>query len=179
MTVTIGTSPVQFQVRQGRNLLALAILLPLTVAALTVAYQQRADLGPGHWWVLVFPALASATAYRIANRRVPLSLDADSVRVSTGHTLLGLRTTIPWAQVKRIRVTAAGMLLIEMRDSARWATDKPWLVRANLRTNERKYHAAVIQPLRELAGTPQQIVERVQAAAPVRVDAPEALRAPG
>ncbi|MBW3568493.1 MAG: tRNA lysidine(34) synthetase TilS, partial [Proteobacteria bacterium] len=55
------------------------------------------------------------------NRRVPLALDAAGVRVATGHTLLGLRTTIPWSQVKRLRVTAAGMLLIEMRDSARWA----------------------------------------------------------
>ena len=178
MTVALRTTPVQFPVRQGRNILALAILVPLTVTALFVAYQQRAELGPDDWWVLVFPALTAATAYRVANRRVPLALDADGVRVATGHTLLGLRTTIPWAQVKRVRVTAAGMLLIEMRDSAGWAADKPWLVRANLRTNERKYSAAVIQPLRELAGTPQQIVEQVRAAAPVRVDAPKALRMP-
>ena len=175
--MTVGTHPVRFEVRQGRNLLALAVLLPLTVAALVVAYQQRAELGPGHWWVLVFPTLAAATAYRIVRRRVPLALDADGIRLATGHTVLGLRTSIPWSQVKRMRVTAAGMLLIEMRDSAGWAADQPWLVRANLRTNERKYRAAVIQPLRELSGTPQQIVQRLQAAAPVRVDAPEALRA--
>ena len=176
--MTVGTQPVQFQVRQGRNLLALAVLLPLTLTALFVAYQQRAELGPGHWWVLVFPILAGATAYRIVRQRVPLALDADGVRLATGHTVLGLRTTIPWSQVKRMRVTAAGMLLIEMRDSAGWAADKPWLVRANLRTNERKYNAAVIQPLRELAGTPQQIVQRLTEAAPVRVEAPEALRTP-
>ena len=173
-----GAHPVQFQVRQGRNLLALAVLLPLTIAALVVAYQQRAELGLGHWWVLVFPALAGATGYRIVRRRVPLALDPDVIRLATGHTVLGLRTTIPWSQVKRMRVTAAGMLLIEMRDSAGWAADQPWLVRANLRTNERKYRAAVIQPLRELAGTPQQIVQRLTDAAPVRVEAPEALRTP-
>lgn len=178
MTVTVTAQPARFHVRQGRNILALAILLPLTVVALVVAYQQRADLGLGHWWVLVFPALAAATAYRIVRRRVPLALDADGIHLATGHTVLGLRTTIPWSQVKRMRITAAGMLLIEMRNSAGWAADQPWLVRANLRTNERKYDAAVIQPLRELAGTPQQIVERLQAAAPVRVDAPEALRRP-
>jgi hypothetical protein len=178
MTAALDAGPVEFAVRQGRNLLALAVLLPLTVAALVVAYQQRAELGLDDWWVLVFPALAAATAYRVVRRRVPLALGPDGVRVATGHTLLGLRTTIPWSQVKRMRITAAGMLLIEMRDSAGWAADKPWLVRANLRTNERKYKAAVIQPLRELAGPPQQIVERLQTAAPVRVDAPEALRMP-
>lgn len=176
MTATGTAQPVRFHVRQGRNILALAVLLPLTVAALIVAYQQRAELGPGHWWVMVFPALAAATAYRIVRRRVPLALEPDGIRLATGHTVLGLRTTIPWSQVKRMRITAAGMLLIEMRSSAQWAVDQPWLVRANLRTNERKYNAAVIQPLRELAGTPQQILERLQAAAPVRVDAPEALR---
>lgn len=178
MTVTRQSGPAQFPVRQGRNILALSLLVPLTVAALVVAYQQRADLGPDHWWVLVFPTLAAATAYRIVRRRIPLTLDERGLTLATGHTVLGLRTTIPWTQVKRARVTAGGLLLFELRDAAGWAADKPWLVRANLRTNERKYNAAVVQPLRELAGTPQQIVERVQAAAPVRVDAPEALRMP-
>jgi hypothetical protein len=177
MTVKVAT-PVEFQVRQGRNILALAILAPLTVMALVVAFQQDGGVGLDEWWVAVFPVLAAATAYRIVNRRVPLTMDEQGLRLATGHTLLGLRTTIPWSQVRRMRVTAAGMLLIEMRDSAGWAADKPWLVRANLRTNERKYNAAVIQPLRELAGTPQEIVARLQATAPVRVDAPDALRTP-
>jgi hypothetical protein len=165
-----------FPVRQGRNVLALVILLPLTAAALAVGYDQRAELGPQHWWIAVFPLLAAATAYRLVRRRVPLTVSDDGLRLATGHTLLGLRAAIPWSQVLRLRVTAAGLLLVEMRNAESWAADQPWLVRANLRTNERKYGAAVVQPLRELAGTPEQIIARLHEASPVRLDAPEALR---
>ena len=168
--------PETFEVRQGRNLLALAVLVPLTVAALVVGYDQRAELGLDDWWILVFPFLSGATAYRLIRRRTPLVLDAEGLTLATGHTVLGLRTRVPWSQVKRMRVTAAGLLLIELRNAERWAADEAWLVRANLRTNERKYNAAVVQPLRELAGAPAEIVARLSAASPVRVDAPEALR---
>lgn len=170
-------SQTTFEVRQGRNLVALVVLLPLTVTALVVGLGQD-ELGLDDWWIAVFPLLTAATAYRLIRRRTPLVLDAEGLRLATGHTVLGLRATVPWSQVKRMRVTAGGLLLVELRNAQAWAEDKPWLVRANVRTNERKYDAAVVQPLRELAGTPQTVVERLRAAAPVKVDAPQALRVP-
>ena len=173
-----SAGPLALRVRRGRNALALVLLVALSALALYVAYTERASLGLSHWWVAVFPTLAVITAYRLVRPRVPLALDAEGLRVASGSTLLGLRTTIDWRAVKRLRVTAAGLLLVELRDSERWARDKPWLVRANMRTNERKSNAAVVQPLRELSGTPQDIVAALRAASPVRVDAPEGMRGP-
>lgn len=172
-------SPLELPVRQGRNVLAFVILLPLAVLALYAGYEQRDMLGPGHWWVLVFPLLLGATVYRLWRRRVPLALDSDGVRARTGMTLLGLRTEVPWRAVRRIRVTAAGLLLIELKDGESWGADKPWLVRANLRANHRKTGAEIVQPLRELAGSPEEITKRVIAMSPVRVEAPDALRGRG
>ena len=100
------------------------------------------------------------------------------MRVATGHRLLGLRAEIPWREVKQMRIIASGLLLIELHDSARWASDQPWLVRANLRTNERRFSAAVVQPLRELAGTTSEILARLRATAPVKVSAPEGMGGP-
>ena len=158
---------------------ALVLLVTLSGLALYVAYAERASLGLSHWWVAVFPALTVLTAYRLVRPRLPLVLDAEGLRVASGSNLLGLRTTIDWRAVKRMRVTATGLLLVELRDAERWAQDKPWLVRANIRTNERKHKAAVVQPLRELAGAPSDIVARLRAAAPVRVDAPEGMKGHG
>lgn len=164
-------------VRRGRNAVALVALVVLTGLALFVAYAERDTIGPGHWWVLVFPALALATAYRQVRPRVPMILDSEGIHVVTGLPVLGLRATFDWAAVKRLRVTAAGLLLVELKDSERWSQDRPWLVRANVRANQRRMNAAVVQPLRELAGRPEHIVGQVRAVAPVRLDAPEALRA--
>ena len=77
-------------VRRGRNAVALVALLVLTGLAFYVANTERATLGAGHWWVLVFPSLA-------------------------------LRATFEWSSVKRLRVTAAGLLLVELKDSERWS----------------------------------------------------------
>lgn len=165
----------EFPVRAGRNILSLVLLVPLTVAALVLGLGQPGSLGLDDWWIAVFPVLTAAGVYRLIRRRIPLVLDREGIRVATGHRLLGLRATIPWREIKRLRILASGLLLIDLHDSARWAGDKPWLVRANMRTNERKYSAAVVQPLRELAGTPQQILARLRAAAPVKVTAPEGL----
>ena len=172
-TTEAETSAVAFPVRSGRNIASLILLVPLTVAALVLGLGQAGSLGLEDWWIAVFPALTGAGVYRLVRRRVPLLLDRDGIRLSTGHRILGLRTTIPWREVKRLRIIASGLLLIDLHDSARWGGDKPWLVRANLRTNERRYSAAVMQPLRELAGTPQEILARLRAAAPVKVTAPE------
>lgn len=152
--------------------MALALLLALTGLACWVAYQERATLGIGHWWVLVFPTLALVTAYRQVRPRVPMILDPGGIHVMSGLPILGLRATFDWAAVKRLRVTAAGLLLVELKNAEAWSEGRPWLVRANVRANERRMKAAVIQPLRELAGPPAQIVERVRAAAPVKVEAP-------
>ena len=170
---TTASTPVAFPVRRGRNAAALVLLLVLSGLALYVAYNERANLSLSYWWVLVFPALTLITAYRLVRPRVPLLLDADGVHARTGHSLLGLRATVGWRDIKRIRVTAGGMILIEVRDSERWAADKSWLVRANMRTAERKSKAAIVQPLRELAGTPEAIVGTLRSAARVRVEAPE------
>lgn len=151
-------------------------LVALSGAALWVAYQERATLGPGHWWVAVFPLLTLVTAYRQVRPRVPMAMDADGIHVVTGLPVLGLRATFDWPSIKRLRVTAAGLLLVELKNSERWVEEQPWLVRANIRANERRMNAAVIQPLRELAGRPEQIVTRVKAVAPVRLDAPAGLR---
>lgn len=177
MTVdaTPARVPVEFPVRGGRNLFALAVLVPLTAVALLIGLPQAAPLGLEDWWIAVFPVLTVMGIYRTVRRRVPLCIEPGGLRVATGHRLLGLRATFPWREVKRMRILASGLLLIELHDAARWAADQPWLVRANLRANERKFNAAVVQPLRELAGTPQQILGRLRAAAPVRVDAPEGL----
>ena len=177
--MTVPTSSgdvVVFPVRRGRNAAALVLLVVLSALALYVAYMERGRLGLSHWWVAVFPVLAALTAYRLIRPRVPLVLDSKGLHVVSGSTLIGLRTTIEWRAVKRLRVTAPGLLLVELRDSERWALDKPWLVRANIRTNERKNQAAVVQPLRELSGHPRDIVLQLQRAAPVRVDAPEGLK---
>jgi hypothetical protein len=152
------------------------LLLVLTGLALYVVSAEGEALSWSHWWVPVFPLLAALTAYRLFRPRVPLALDEQGVAVAGGTALIGLRTRIEWRAIKRLRVTAAGLLLIELRDSDRWSADKPWLVRANMRTNERKFKAAVVQPLRELQGTAQEIVTRLQSAAPVRVDAPQGLK---
>ena len=177
MTVpTQTTAREEFPVRRGRNAAALVLLIVLSCAAGYVAYAERATLGLGHWYVVVFPVLAAITAYRLVRPRIPLVLDRDGVHVANGTALIGLRTTIDWRAVKQLRITPAGTLLIEMRDSARWAADKPWLVRANIRTNERKNAAAVVQPLRELQGTAAEIAHRVRAAAPVRVEVPDGLK---
>jgi len=151
----------------------------LTTLAFYVAFSERDELGVQHWWVLVFPALAVVTAYRLVRPRVPLVLDHSQLRVDAGQTLLRMRTSIDWNAVKRIRVTAAGLVLIELRDWQRWSADKPWLVRANMRTNSRKFNAAVVQPLRELQGSPAAVVSRIAAVAPVKVDAPEGWKAGG
>ena len=165
-------------VRRGRNAVALVALIILTGAALWVAYQERATLGAGHWWVAVFPVLALVTAYRQVRPRVPMVLDAEGIHVVTGLPVLGLRTTFDWPAVKRLRVTAAGLLLVELKDWERWTQGRPWLVRANVRANERRMNAAVIQPLRELAGRPEHIISQLREVAPVRVDAPAKLRVP-
>ena len=162
--------------RRGRNAAALVLLIALSCAAGYVAYTERATLGLGHWYVAVFPVLAGITAYRLARPRVPLILDGDGVHVVNGTALIGLRTTFDWRAIKRMRITPAGTLLIELRDSDRWAADKPWLVRANIRTNERKTDAAVAQPLRELQGTAAEIAQRLRAAAPIRVELPDGLK---
>ena len=164
-----------FPVRNSRNLLALAVLVPLTALALLVGLPQALPLGPEDWWIGIFPLLTATGVYRTIRRRIPLAVEPDGLRVATGHRLLGLRATLPWREVKRMRILASGLLLVELHDATRWAADKPWLVRANLRANERKFSAAVVQPLRELAGTPPEIVARLRSSAPVRVDAPEGM----
>jgi hypothetical protein len=171
------TSRVAFPVRRGRNAAALVLLVVLSAAALYVAYADRANLGLSHWWVAVFPLLAAVTAYRLVRPRVPLVLDSDGVHATTGQSLLGLRTTVDWRAIRKIRITPAGLILIELRDWQRWAADKPWLVRANMRTNERKHSAAVVQPMRELAGAPAAIISELKNAAPVRVEPPEGWKA--
>lgn len=176
MTVSNNSVHEAFPVRRGRNAAAFVLLLVLSGAAVYVAYAERETLGLGHWWVAVFPVLLAITAYRLFRPRVPLLLDREGVHVVNGHTLLGLRTMIDWRAVKRMRITPTGTLLIELRDSARWTADKPWLVRANIRTNERKSSAAVVQPLRELEGTAAEIARRLRAAAPVKVEVPDGLK---
>lgn len=165
----------QLPVRRGRNTAALILLVAVSGLALYVAYQERAELGLGHWWVAVFPVLMLATAYRLLRPRVPIAVDGQGVRVVAGNSLLALRTTIEWKAIRRLRVTAAGMLLIEMKDAERWSEGRPWLVRANIRANQRKHGAAVVQPLRELKGPPASIVASLRGAAPVPVEAPQAL----
>lgn len=167
----------EFPVRRGRNAAALVLLVVLSALAFWVAFQQRADLGLGHWWVPVFPVLAIITAYRHVRPRVPLVLDAAGLAVSTGTAPMGLRAHIPWSSVKRLRVTAMGMLLVELKTGDTWVQSQPWLVRANVRANENKSKAAVVQPLRELQGSPETIIEALRAAAPVPVDAPRAPKA--
>ena len=178
MSATVATQQVEFPVRNGRNLLALAVLVPLTGLALLVGLPQALPLGPEDWWIGVFPVLTAMGVYRTVRRRVPLAVEPDGLRVATGHRLLGLRATLPWSEVKRLRILASGLLLVDLQNATRWAADKPWLVRANVRANERKFNAAVVQPLRELAGTPAEIVSRLRAAAPVRVDAPQGMVQP-
>lgn len=172
MVTATDIRPVEFPVRRGRNLAALVLLVVLAGMALWVAYSERADLGLAYWWVPVFPLLALATAYRQARPRVPIALRPDGIAVVTGMALLGLKTTIPWNVVQRLRVTAMGLLLVELKTGASWVEGQPWLVRANVRANERKHRAAVVQPLRELRGTPAQIIAALRAASPVPVDAP-------
>ena len=164
-----------FPVRSGRNLFALVVLIPLTISALVLGLGSGEPLGLDDWWIAVFPLLTAAGLYRVIRPRVPLVFERDSLRVATGHRLLGLRAEIPWREVKRMRIIASGLLLIELHDSARWAQDKPWLVRANLRTNERRFSAAVVQPLRELAGTSSEILAKLRDTAPVKVLAPEGM----
>lgn len=171
---TAGT--LTLPVRKGRNTAAFVLLLVLTVLALYVAYGERDQLDASYWWVAVFPLLLLITGYRLVRPRVPIALDDHGMRVQSGHSLLGLRTAIEWAAIKRLRITAAGMLLIELRNSEAWVQGRPWLVRANVRANERKVKAAVVQPLRELAGTPAEIIGQLTAAAPVRVEVPEGMK---
>lgn len=166
----------ELPVRRGRNAAALVLLLALSSLALYVAYQERAQLGPSYWWVAMFPLLAAVTAFRLVRPRIPIRLDEHGMRVASGMSLLGLRTAIEWSAIKRLRITAGGMLLVELRNTEAWADGRPWLVRANMRANERKVKAAVVQPLRELAGTPAQIVMQLKQAAPVPVEAPAGLR---
>ena len=165
-------------VRKGRNAAAFVLLLVLTGLALYVAYDEREQLDLSYWWVAVFPLLLLVTGFRLVRPRVPIVLDEHGMRVVSGMSLIGLRTAIEWAAIKRLRVTAAGLLLVELRNSEAWVEGRPWLVRANVRANERKVKAAVVQPLRELAGTPAQIITQLQEAAPVRVDVPEGMRSP-
>ena len=173
-TRTAGT--LTLPVRKGRNAAAFVLLLVLTCLALYVAYTERAQLDLSYWWVGVFPLLLLLTGFRLVRPRVPIALDEQGMHVQSGHTLLGLRTAIEWPAIKRMRVTAAGMLLVELRNSEAWVEGRPWLVRANVRANERKVKAAVVQPLRELAGTPAQIIQQLTDAAPVRVEVPEGMR---
>ena len=163
-------------VRKGRNAAAFVLLLALTGLALYVAYDEREQLDLSYWWVAVFPLLLVVTGVRLIRPKVPIRLDEHGLHVVSGMSLLGLRATIEWAAIKRLRVTASGLLTVELRNSEAWVEGRPWLVRANIRANERKLKAAVAQPLRELAGTPAQIITRLQEAAPVRVDVPEGMR---
>ena len=151
------------------------LLLVLSGLALYVAYDEREQLDISYWWVAVFPLLTAVTGYRLVRPRVPIVLDEQGMHVVSGATLLGLRTAIEWPAIKRMRITAAGLLLVELRNSDAWVEGRPWLVRANIRANERKVKAAVAQPLRELAGSPAQIIQQLRAAAPVRIDVPEGM----
>lgn len=173
--MTSSDGRLTLKVRRGRNAAALVLLLVLSSLALWVGYQQRAELGADDWWVLLFPVLAMITAYRHFRPRTPMVLDEDGVHVVTGMPLLGLRSTFEWAAIKRLRVTAAGLLLVELKNSQAWAEQHPWLVRANVRANERRTKAAVVQPLRELAGRPEEIILAIRTVAPVKVEAPQAL----
>jgi len=168
----------ELPVSNSRNILALAVLLPLTGLALYVAVDQREQLDATYWWILVFPVLTLATAYRLVRRRVPLAMDPEGLDVRIGMPVLGLATRIPWRSVRRIRVTAAGMLLVDMKDWEGFSETRGWRVFANMRANQRKAGAPISQPLRALAGRPQDIVGAVQSVAPVPVDAPQALKAP-
>lgn len=174
VTRTAGT--LTLPVRKGRNAAAFVLLLVLTGLALYVAYTEREQLDLSYWWVAVFPLLLAVTGFRLWRPRVPIAIDEQGMRVQSGHSLLGLRTAIEWSAIKRLRVTARGMILVELRNSEAWVEGRPWLVRANVRANERKFKAAVVQPMRELAGGPAHIVGQLTAAAPVRVDAPEGMR---
>ena len=172
-----GTSgELTLPVRRGRNAAAFVLLLVLTGLAMYVAYDEREQLDLSYWWVAVFPLLLLVTGFRLVRPRVPMVLNQDGMRVVSGNTLLGLRTAIEWAAIKRLRVTAAGLLLVELRNSEAWAEGRPWLVRANMRANERKLKAAVVQPLRELSGTPAEIIAQLKDAAPVPVDVPAGMR---
>jgi hypothetical protein len=167
---------VRLPVSQGRNVLVLILLIPVSGLAAWAGYEERHALGPEHWWIPVFPLLAAATVYRLVRRRVPLAMDAEGVDVNTGMVLLGLRTRVAWTSIRKVKLTAGGMLLVVLKDWEGWSEGRPWKVRANMRANHRKTGAAVSQPLRALAGRPDQIVEAIRSVAPVPVEAPEALK---
>ena len=173
--MTSDTPRLELPVRQGRNLALLVMMIVLTGLAIYVSLADPDPLGRDDWWVGVFPVLGLLTAFRLVRRRVPLALDAAGLHVVAGLPVLGLRETFEWSAVRRMRATASGLLLVDLKDGEAWAADRGWRVRANIRANQRRVDAAVMQPLRELAGTPAEIVAKVRAAAPVKVEAPEKL----
>lgn len=157
-------------VRRARNWIALAVILPPALAALWLPSRPDVDVSYASWWVWVFPLLAAATAYRLVRPKVPVSLRPEGVRVHTGRSLLGLRTMFAWTDVARLRISPAGLLLVELRRPDDWTTDKPWLVRANVRLSRRQTGAAANARVKDLVAPAGGLVPALRSVSPVPVE---------
>ena len=162
-------APLVLAERPRRTAILFTVSLALTVLTVWVVRQPEAGAAWGDWYLYVFPLLAAMSAYRLARPRVPLVVDGEGLHVATGLPVLGLQTRIDWSDVARIRLTARDVLLVELRDPEAWAAPRPWVVRANVRANRRKFGAAVALPGRALRQPPGGLVTALQAVAPVPV----------
>jgi hypothetical protein len=147
----------------------LAVSAALSALTVWVVMQPEAGVVWSDWYLYVFPLLAVMAAYRLLRPRVPLVFDDGGVEVATGLPLLGLRTRIDWTDIARVRVTARDVLMIELRDPDAWSQPRPWLVRANVRANRRKFNAAVAVPANALRQPREGLVPALQRISPVPV----------
>ena len=135
--------------------------------------QPGAGIDTGDWYLAVFPVLAIVSAYRVIRPKQPLIVSSEGLTVSTGLPFIGLKTTFPWRSVRRLRITAAGLLLIELKDPEGFAETRPGLVAANIRANQRRLGAAAGVALKELDISEAELATLLRGASGVRVSTPE------
>lgn len=162
---------VRVPARRSRIILVLVVSLAATAVLAWALTRPDAGLGADDWYVGIFPVLAVVSAYRVARPRVPLIADQAGLTVSTGLPAIGLKTHIGWSDVKRLRVTATDLLLVELRDPDAWSVDKPWLVRANVRAHQKRFSAAVALAVKDLEAPPGGLVAALRSVAQAPVEA--------
>ena len=173
-TQPVQTEPVhvlRLSTRRGRTAALLGVSLVATGLLAWAMTQPAAGIGREDVYIGIFPVLALVCAYRVVRPKVPLCADTAGISLTTGLPVLGLKARILWPDVRRIRITARDLLLVELRDPEGWAADKPWLVRANVAATRRKFDAAAVIALRELAVDVRALPAELRALAPVTVEA--------
>ena len=165
----VAVAPLALPERPRRTVVLFLVSLALTAVTLWVVRQPEADVSWGDWYLYVFPLLAAMSAYRLWRPRIPLAFDEEGLHVATGLPFLGLRAHIAWQDIARIRVTARDVLLVQLQDPDGWVEPRPWLIRANVRANRRKFDAAVAVPAGALRQPRAGLIPALKAISPVPV----------